>query len=118
MTKKIQTTHKPLIPLFDSLLNNKPTSPPHHFPYPEDYKQAANFIHSYRGSEATYNSYRREIERLLQWSAHIAHKSLRELKREDLENYLYFCQQPPKDWISLKRVDRFIKKDGTRIPNP
>lgn len=33
-----------------------------------DYQLALNFLYSYRGSSDTFRAYRRDIERLLQWS--------------------------------------------------
>lgn len=82
-----------------------------------DYQQAINFLKAYRGSGATFNAYRREIERLLQWSSLIAKKALREIKRIDVESYLEFCQNPPISWIGTKKVTRFIEQSGKRIPN-
>jgi site-specific recombinase XerD len=83
----------------------------------QDIDQAKNFLKAYRGSFATFNSYRREIERLLQWCALVLRKSLKELKREDIENYVLFCQKPPKEWIGLNKVPRFILQNSERIPN-
>ncbi|MFN7097190.1 MAG: site-specific integrase, partial [Gammaproteobacteria bacterium] len=92
-------------PLFDSLdyFNNKPRAlhlnSSEEYPLTaamqHDYEQAYAFIFSYRGSLATFNSYRREIERLLHWCWHIARKTLSQLKRSDIENYIEFCQKPP-----------------------
>jgi site-specific recombinase XerD len=84
----------------------------------QDIEQAKNFLKAYKGSFATFNSYRREIERLLQWCALIAKKSLKELKRNDIEDYVEFCQKPSKGWISLSKVPRFITHSSERIPNP
>lgn len=84
----------------------------------QDIEQAKNFLKAYKGSFATFNSYRREIERLLQWNALISKKSLKELKRTDIENYVEFCQRPPKSWISLSKEHRFIIQDAKRAPNP
>ena len=79
---------------------------------------ALRFLKSYTGSQGTFNSYRREIERLIHWCVLISYKSLKTLKREDIENYLYFCQRPPKTWIGKTKPPRFIEKNGQRIPNP
>ena len=106
------------VPLFDTLDYNHSKLIASHFPYPGDYKQATAFLYHYRGNQATYNAYRREIERLLQWCHHIACKSLCALKRNDIEQYLYFCQQPPAAWIALKRYPRFIRQHGQRLANP
>jgi len=83
-----------------------------------DYEYAWKFIYSYNGSSATFNVYRREVERLLHWSWLINKTSIRELKREDIESYLRFCISPPKTWIGLKHVSRFKNKNGERIVNP
>ena len=34
----------------------------------KDYQMALNFLYSYRGSADTFGAYRRDLERLLQWS--------------------------------------------------
>ena len=86
--------------------------------HPEDYKKSIQFLKSYNGTLATFNSYRREVERILHWSWIIAKKSVTELRRTDIESYLSFCQSPPIEWIATKKVPRFIDKNGERIPNP
>jgi len=83
----------------------------------KDYKNALSFLIAYNGSQATFNSYRREVERILHWSWLYANKPITELRRAEIEDYLKFCQNPPKTWISVKKVPRFIIKDGSRIPN-
>jgi site-specific recombinase XerD len=85
--------------------------------FKNDFQYTLNFLKSYTGSLGTFNSYRREAERLLQWTWLIKDTTLTQLKREDIEQYIHFCQNPPKSWISLKKVPRFINKNGDRIPN-
>ncbi len=82
-----------------------------------DYKNACRFLQAYRGSDETFKSYRREIERLLQWAWFVHAKTLKNLRRNDLEIFLEFCQAPPIDWIGVKQVPRFINQQGSRIPN-
>jgi len=82
-----------------------------------DFTKALNFIQSYNGSLGTFISYRRDIERLLHWCILIAKKSLQELKRQDIEDFIHFCQKPPKSWIGTSKTTRFIVKEGIRIPN-
>lgn len=105
------------LPIFDTLENHKKMENTHH-PYPQDYEQAKSFIYSYRGSLATFNAYRREVERLLQWSAHKLQKPINKIKRENIEQYIQFCQSPPDEWIGLHKCDRFLVKMGKRVPNP
>lgn len=115
-------------PLLDTLTETKNSienqllsaHPPSYIPscFSDDYRFALHFIYSYRGSEATFNAYRREIERLLHWAWTVSKKSIKELQREDIENFIYFCQYPPASWIGTKNVSRFLLQNGKRIPNP
>ena len=85
--------------------------------YQNDFNYSLNFLKSYIGSQGTFNSYRRETERLLQWSWSVKNTTIDALKREDIEQYIHFCQNPPKSWIGLKKVPRFIEQEGRRVPN-
>ena len=82
-----------------------------------DYKQVIIFLYSYRGSADTFNSYRRELERLIQWCWFVRKRSIIKLKNVDLENFIDFCLKPPKRWIATKVVSRFIKNKGQHKPN-
>ncbi len=83
-----------------------------------DITAVKEFLFQYRGSQATFEVYRREMERALQWCWRIHQKSLLALKRADLEVYLDFCQKPPKSWIGLKQEFRTCSFQGKKIPNP
>lgn len=110
------------LPLFDTIdhlednsvitLNNLPDFSQ------SDYHYAREFLKSYNGNQATFNAYRREVERLLHWSWLFAKKATIALRRADIEEYLKFCQDPPKTWIALSKTPRFIDREGIRIPNP
>jgi site-specific recombinase XerD len=106
------------IPLFDTVLNLKIDYATAAHPFMSDFAAAISFLKEYDSNITTFNSYRREIERLLQWSWLICKQSIFNLKREDIENYLAFCQKPPLSWIGKAKVPRFIDSDHTRIPNP
>lgn len=82
------------------------------------FQHARDFLLCYRGSKGTFNSYRREVERLLQWSCLIAQKPLKNLNRNDMENFIRFCQQPPAAWIGTIKAPRFLESQGERIANP
>ena len=110
-------SHKIPHPLFDTTEFTENTQCPAEF-NAQDFSAAKQFLIAYKGSYATFNTYRREVERLMQWSWLVAKKSLRELRRQDLEKYIQFCQKPPEKWIGLKKPPRFIEKDGARVPNP
>ncbi|MGD9107829.1 MAG: restriction endonuclease [Gammaproteobacteria bacterium] len=83
----------------------------------QDFAYAKQFLLNYTRREATYNTYRREIERYLQW-LWLNHKSILQVKHQDIELYLAFCSDPPKNWIAEKHAPRFILKNGLRQPNP
>lgn len=110
------TESTPIIPIFDNLDNLIGNFKDQR--YPDDYLHAQNFLHSYRGSAETFKSYRREVERLLQWSWYIKKQTINTLTRQDFEAFLEFCQHPPLAWIANKQVQRFILKDGLRVANP
>ncbi|MDO6681141.1 site-specific integrase [Oceanobacter sp. 5_MG-2023] len=83
----------------------------------DDLVHSFEFLVSFNGSTATFNSYRREIERLLQWTFTVRQCALGELRRADLEDYIGFCQSPPDCWIGTSQVARFSKTPEGRIPN-
>jgi len=82
-----------------------------------DLEYALKFLYSYNGSSATYNSYRREIERLLQWCWRIEEVSVLSLKRESIEEFIRFFFNPPMAWIGTKNVARFKNSKGKRVVN-
>ena len=82
-----------------------------------DYQCASEFIYSYRGSADTYSTYRREIEHFLHWCWLVAKKSLNQIVREDVEDYVEFSKQPPRGWIGSKNVPRYLEREGQRLPN-
>jgi len=83
-----------------------------------DFGMAKSFLQAYTGSLGTFNGYRRDVERLLHWTWHIAEKILEDLKREDIEAFVRFCQKPPAAWIGTKKTPRFKVIDGARESNP
>ena len=89
--------------------------PPHAI---DDYQYASEFLYSYRGSPDTFSTYRREIEHFLHWCWLLNHLSLRDIRREHIEEYAEFARKPPKSWIGAKNVSRYIEFQGQRVPNP
>ena len=84
----------------------------------DDYQCASEFLYSYRGSPDTFSTYRREIEHFLHWCWLCSNKSLKDVRREDIEDYVDFAKKPPKAWIGTKNVPRYIENQGQRVPNP
>lgn len=122
MDKTAQRGNKKLLPIFDTseYLDFESALPQHlgaFKQYEQDYKSAHEFLYAYKNNQATFNAYRREVERLLHWSWLKTEKSIFDLRRADIEQYLKFCQKPPKRWIGLSKPPRFLEKDGLRVPN-
>jgi site-specific recombinase XerD len=107
------------LPLFDAMKYiKKSTLPKSLTPIQnKDYLICIEFLKNYIGSLGTFNSYRREIERFLHWTWIVKEKTIKDLKRDEIENFIRFCQKPLKSWIGTKKAERFIEKDGQRIPN-
>lgn len=110
-------TPTPLIDTLSSLTSFEKISLPD-WVDENDYQAVIQFLQLYAGNPATFESYRRELERLLQWASLMANKSVLSLSREDIEAYIQFCMKPPKTWIGKKRVARYIERQGVRRPNP
>ena len=84
----------------------------------QDFLQTQAFLKSYsRKSEATYRSYRNEVERLLLWSWTIANKSIIQLKRQELEAFFDFVHSPPASWVGESVQDRFKQIGGQWLQN-
>jgi len=114
------STRRAPLPYFDKLEYIDGAIAPDHLTNAQalDFRAAREFLRAYTGSAATFMAYRRDVERLLQWSWFIAGKVLDELRRDDIEIFIRFCQQPPKAWVGIKKSPRFLDKDGERRPNP
>jgi site-specific recombinase XerD len=68
-----------------------------------DYTHALAFLKAYKGSQGTFNSYRRETERLLHWCTFVAEKPLNQLKREDIEILFIFVKNPSNPGLVQQR---------------
>lgn len=101
MSKKIVTAQ----PLFDISISDIPENiiiRNKNSYAQQDLSAILNFLRKYDGNKSTFENYKRETERLCQWSWLIAKKSILQLQRQDIENYLKFCQKPPKSWIGTR----------------
>jgi len=107
----------PVQPIYDNLeaLIEWASKPETHST--NDREMGAAFLLCYKGSEATFNAYRREIERFIQWQEIIQKKTLKAMERQDIEAFIDFCCSPPVEWIGLQMYSRFINLGGFRQPN-
>ncbi|MCX7090237.1 MAG: site-specific integrase [Legionellales bacterium] len=109
------------LPLFDSMQHLHKNAEHVVLPDPKfqsDFQYILQFLKSYTGSLGTFNSYRREAERLLQWTWLVQKKTLSALKRADIEMFIRFSQNPPHAWISTQKYPRYLSEGERRIPNP
>lgn len=85
----------------------------------QEFKLCLEFLKSYSNSKDTFTAYRREVERVLQWTWLICKKPLKEVSRNDIRDYLQFVNDPPKNWIAFKTVNRFVTNElGLQKANP
>jgi site-specific recombinase XerC len=122
MNKSV-TNHTALFDSLQNLIEEGIRLPAHihiiHHTKQQDYIIAREFLLNYKGSQATFNAYRREVERILQWAWNIANISITQITREAFENFISFCQNPPKTWIGKNNVPRFkLNNLGEKIQNP
>ena len=82
-----------------------------------EYELALQFLQSYASSADTFKSYRREIERLLQWCWFEQGILLCDLNRFSFELYLKFAFAPPKKFIATKSATRFILAGNKYVAN-
>lgn len=115
----IVSKRRPPLACFDTMQRIDDCEAPNYLSVAQarDFQIARSFLQAYIGSQGTFNSYRRDVERLLHWAWHIEDKTLKQLKREHIESFLLFCQKPPASWIGVKKAPRFVNSQGLRIPN-
>ncbi|MBW4792963.1 tyrosine-type recombinase/integrase [Pseudomonas tolaasii] len=88
------------------------------------YAAVRSFLRAFSDNAQTFNSYRSHVERLLLWSLLVKGKPLNRLKRQDAQDYLDFCRNPPEAWIGPVTRSRFVTNPDARessdayLPNP
>ncbi|MEI2830512.1 site-specific integrase [Pseudomonas mosselii] len=81
----------------------------------EGYRSVRSFLRSYAGNEATFNSYRTHVERLLLWTLIIARIPLLEMRRTHAESFMEFCLAPDIAWIGPVVKSRFNRRGSRKI---
>lgn len=84
-----------------------------------DYKLSVQYLLSLTSAD-TFNSYRRDMERLHLWSWIVKQTSVLKLKPDDINQYMDFLEQPPEKWIGVVGTNngaRFKSVGGIRKPN-
>ena len=78
-----------------------------------DIEAVASWLNEYKNSTKTFNNYSREAKRLLLWCIYKKDKTLAQLKKEDLNDYIDFMQNPePRDiWCGKKGLINKLGQD-------
>jgi site-specific recombinase XerD len=88
------------------------------FPDPAEavagYSVVKLFLKSYAANQATFNSYRTHVERLLLWCLLVRSKPILHLRRQDAEDFLAFCLNPPENWVGPGTKSRFLRIGGRK----
>lgn len=88
------------------------------------YAAVRAFLRAFSDNAQTFNSYRSHTERLLLWALLVQGKPLNHLKRQDAQDYLDFCRNPPADWVGPVTRSRFLNNPSAVdareawMPNP
>jgi site-specific recombinase XerD len=80
----------------------------------ESYRAVRSFLKSYSGNEATFNSYRTHVERLLLWALIKSKSPLLDLRRSHAESFMEFCLTPDPAWIGPVVKSRFNRIGGRK----
>lgn len=88
---------------------------PGHLQAADNYMAVRDFLAAYASNEATFNSYRTHVERMLLWSLLVAEKPLLGLSVTDAECFAEFCLNPLPEWIGNPCKSRFIRIGGKKI---
>ena len=74
-----------------------------------DLEAVSKWLEEYKAKKNTYSSYRREAMRFLMWCVYEQGVTLAKLKKEDMEAYFNFLQQPPQNWCI--KQDQELEQD-------
>lgn len=83
-----------------------------------DLNSVIEFLKQYDSNQATFDAYRREIERLLQWSLDYCKKFYFRIKMTRYSGIYRILSCPTTLLIGLVRVSRFMERGGIRQANP
>ena len=84
----------------------------------DDFNIAQRFLVKYSDVSGTYNRFRSEIQRFLNYTWHIAKRHLAQADSDLLSSYFIFLKTPPSSWVSRGIYPAFLECDGLRQSNP
>ena len=84
----------------------------------QDFYIAQKFLVKYSDVSGTYNRFRSEIQRFLNYTWHIARRHLAQADSDLLSSYFSFLKTPPATWVSYGIYSGFLDHNGFRHWNP
>lgn len=82
-----------------------------------DFKQAWNFLDIYNDSPATFNRFRSEIQRFLNYLWVVTGRTLPQVDTDTVRGYLKTLSNPPKNQIARGIYPAFVDQAGARAPH-
>ncbi|KEF32437.1 Site-specific recombinase XerC [Marinobacter nitratireducens] len=83
-----------------------------------DYEITQRFLTRYSDVSGTYNRFRSELQRFLNYTWLIAKRHLSQIDPDVVSSYFNFLKTPPASWVSSGIYPAFTDKDGLRRSNP
>jgi len=84
----------------------------------DDFHIAQRFLVKYSDVSGTYNRFRSEIQRFLNYTWHIAKRHLAQADSDLLSSYFTFLKTPPGSWVSHGIYPAFLDNQSSRQSNP
>lgn len=84
----------------------------------QDYEITRHFLLEYSDVSGTFNRFRGEVQRFLNYLWVIECKTLAQVDHQVVTGYYTFIKTPPASWISAGIHRGFQDNDGQRTPNP
>ncbi|KXS55602.1 MAG: phage integrase family protein [Marinobacter sp. T13-3] len=83
-----------------------------------DYRVTFTYLEDFTSVPGTYNRFRSEVQRFLNYLWLVAGRTLDQVDSEVVASYFKFLKNPPASWIAPSIAHGFIDKQGERVINP
>jgi len=83
-----------------------------------DFQLSLRFVSDYSDTPGTFNRFRGEVQRFLNYLWVTAKRSLAQVDEEVVQSYFKMLRTPPLPWVSRGIYPGFLEKEGLRVPNP
>lgn len=84
----------------------------------QDYLVSQRFLVKYSDVSGTYNRFRSEVQRFLNYLWLIARRQLSQVDTDTVSSYFTFLKTPPAAWVSQGIYPAFVAQDDLRRSNP